>query len=71
MSTDPVITDNEHRKAANRRTAFALFSVAIVFFAGIIATRFVGESTTGIGIMGGAVLLFLVFAIGRNLIDKR
>ena len=71
MSTEPVITDAERRKSANRRTAFTLASIAAVFFAGIIATRFVGEPTTGIGIMGGAALLFLVFAIGRNLIGKR
>ena len=71
MNTEPVITDAERRKAANRRTAFALLSVAVVFFAGIIATHFVDEPMTGIGIMGGAVLLFLVLAIGRNLIGKR
>ena len=71
MNSEPVITDAGRRKVANRRTAFALASIAVVFFAGIIATRFVDEPTTGIGIMGGAVLLFLVFAIGRNLIDKR
>ena len=71
MSPEPHMTDAERRKAANRRTAFALASIAVVFFAGIIATRFAGEPTTGIGIMGGAALLFLVVAIGRNLIDKR
>ena len=71
MNTGHAPVDAEHRKAANRRTALALASIAAVFFAGIIATRFVGEATTGIAIMGGAVLLFLVFAIGRNLIDKR
>ena len=71
MSSAPVIGDAERRKSANRRTALALFSVAAVFFAGIIVTRFVGEPATGLSIMGGAVLLFLVFAIGRNLIGRR
>jgi small neutral amino acid transporter SnatA (MarC family) len=71
MSVEPAAAEARRRKAANRRTAFALASIAAVFFAGIIATRFIGEPTTGIGIMGGAVLLFLVFAIGRNLISRR
>ena len=71
MSDDRTLMDAARRKAANRRTAFTLASIAVVFFAGIIATRLIGEPTTGIGIMGGAVLLFLVLAIGRSLIGKR
>ena len=64
-------TGPERRRVANRRTAFALLAIAVLFFVGIIATRFVGEAATGISVMGGAVLLFLIIAIGRNLIDKR
>ena len=38
-----------------------------VFFVGIIAAQFIGGPATGIGVVGAAVLLFLVVAIGRNL----
>jgi hypothetical protein len=54
-------------KASNRTTALVLASIAILFFVGIIATKFMGGPVTGIGIVGTAVLLFLVIAIGRNL----
>ena len=54
-------------RASNRRTASILASIAAVFFAGIIAMRWMGGGTVGIGIMSMAVLLFLVVAIGRNL----
>jgi hypothetical protein len=54
-------------KSANRTTALVLASIAVVFFVGIIATKFMGGPVTGIGIVGSAVLLFLVVAIGRNL----
>ena len=53
-------------RTSNRRIAWTLASIATVFFAGIIATRWVG-GTIGIGVLGAAVLLFLVIAIGRNL----
>jgi uncharacterized membrane protein (DUF4010 family) len=53
-------------RVANRRTAWILLLVAIVFFAGIIGTRWIG-GTVGIGVMGTLALLFLVVAIGRNL----
>ena len=58
-------------RAAHRRTALILAGIAIVFFVGIMATRFMGGPVTGIGILGSAVLLFLVVAIGRNLRDKQ
>ena len=58
-------------RASNRRTALILLSIAAVFFAGIIATRWMGGRTIGIGVMGTLVLLFLVVAIGRNLRSKR
>jgi hypothetical protein len=58
-------------RAQNRRTAFVLLSIAIVFFVGIIATKFMGGPATGIGVVGSAVLLYLVVAIGRNLRSKR
>ena len=54
-------------KASNRRTALTLASIAAVFFVGIMASKFMGGYTTGIGVVGTAVLLYLVVAIGRNL----
>jgi len=58
-------------RASNRKTALVLASIAAVFFAGIIATRWMGGEAVGIGIMSTVVLLFLVVAIGRNLRSKR
>ena len=58
-------------RAANRRTAFTLLAIAVVFFGGIIATKFMGGPATGISVVGAAVLLYLVVAIGRNLRDRR
>jgi uncharacterized membrane protein len=54
-------------RAANLRTAWVLASIAAVFFVGIIASKFLGTPATSISVIGGAVLLFLVVAIGRNL----
>jgi hypothetical protein len=54
-------------KSSNRTTALVLASIAVVFFVGIIATKFMGGPAMGIGIVGTAVLLYLVVAIGRNL----
>jgi len=53
-------------RASNRRTALILAAIAAVFFAGIIATRWMGGEAVGIGIMSVVVILFLVVAIGRN-----
>ena len=54
-------------RRANVRTALVLASIAIVFFFGILAAKFMGDTSTGITVLGSAVLLFLVLAIGRNL----
>jgi len=54
------------RNPANVRTAIVLLSIALVFFFGIMATRLMG-GVSGIAVMGTAVLLFLVVAIGRHL----
>ena len=71
-ANSPLVGDQGVRlRAANRRTALVLAGIAIVFFLGIMATRFMGGPITGIGILGSAVLLFLVVAIGRNLRDKQ
>jgi hypothetical protein len=69
MNVEPPRTDGDRAKlrAANLRTAIVLASIAAVFFVGIIASKFLGTPATSISVIGGAVLLFLVVAIGRNL----
>jgi uncharacterized membrane protein (DUF485 family) len=59
--------DVERRKAANVRTALVFASIAVVFFVGIIVAHAFAGPLIGVAVMGAAVLLFLVFAIGRNL----
>jgi hypothetical protein len=54
-------------RAANKRTALILASIAVVFFAGIIFAKFMGDGDSGMTVLGVAVLLFLVLAIGRNI----
>ncbi len=54
-------------RRSNLRLALTLGSIAIVFFAGIIAAQFMGGYETGMTVLGAAVLLFLVVAIGRSL----
>jgi hypothetical protein len=73
MPPDPLpkTHDAAGLRMANRKTALVLTAIAVIFFVGIIATKFVGGPRMGIGILGSAVLLFLVVAIGRNLRDKR
>jgi hypothetical protein len=64
------MTDTERRKAANVRTALVFASIAVVFFVGIIVAHAYGGPLVGVAVMGVAVLVFLVFAIGRNLRSK-
>jgi uncharacterized membrane protein YoaK (UPF0700 family) len=54
-------------KAANRRTGLILLSIVLMFFFGAIGSRLIGSSTLSIAVLGSAVLLFLVVAIGRHL----
>ena len=58
-------------RAANVRTAAVLFAIAFVFFGGFIVSRFFGDTATGMTVIGLAVLLFLVVAIGRNLRSRQ
>ncbi len=67
----PAIDPAQQLRTSNRRTAIVLLSIAIAFFVGIIATKWMGGPAVGIGVMGAAVLLFLVVAIGRNLRSKQ
>ena len=59
--TDPRLRNS------NVRTALTLASIAAVFFFGIIAAKLSGDASTGMTVLGAAVLLFLALAIGRNL----
>ncbi|MET0203606.1 MAG: hypothetical protein ABW071_02050 [Casimicrobiaceae bacterium] len=61
------IDSGSRQRAANRRTAALLFAIVAVFFVGIVASRFIGDTATGMTVIGLAVLLFLIVAIGRNL----
>ena len=54
-------------RASAVRTALVRASIAAVFFFGIIASHWIGGDTVRIGVVGGAVLLFLLFGIGRHL----
>jgi hypothetical protein len=58
----------ERIRRANVRTALVLASIAVVFFVGILAVKLMGDTSTGMTVLGSAVLLFLALAIGRNLL---
>ena len=58
-------------RASNRRTALVLAAIAATFFVGVIGSKFLGGQAMGLSVLGIAVLLFLVTAIGRNLSSKR
>ena len=59
--------DADRLKTANRRTGLLLFAIALLFFVGIIASRFIESPLVSTGVVGGAVLLYLIVAIGRHL----
>jgi small neutral amino acid transporter SnatA (MarC family) len=67
MTNDPPLRDAERLKTANRRTGLVLLAIVLVFFFGIILSRFIDSPAVSIGVVGGAVLLYLVVAIGRHL----
>ncbi|MFI4888475.1 MAG: cytochrome oxidase small assembly protein [Burkholderiales bacterium] len=67
MADDPARGDAERLKTANRRTGLVLLAIVLVFFFGIILSRFIDSPAVSIGVVGGAVLLYLVVAIGRHL----
>ena len=54
-------------RAANRRTGLVLLAIALLFFFGIIASRLIESEAVSIAVVGGAILLYLVVAIGRHL----
>ena len=61
------VADAARLKAANRRTGLLLAAIALLFFVGIIASRFIDSPLVSTGVVGGAVLLYLIVAIGRHL----
>jgi amino acid transporter len=54
------------QRRANLRTALTLLSIAVVFFGGIIFAQYSGGSAAGIGMLGLAIVGFLLVAILRN-----
>jgi hypothetical protein len=63
-------SDKPSVRTSNLRTALILLSIALVFFFGIIFARLIGDASTGMSVIGFAVLLFLAVSIGRNLRRK-
>ena len=53
-------------RAANRRTALILVSIAAVFFGGIIASQYTGGNAVGIGVVGLAIIGFLLVTVARR-----
>ncbi len=58
---------NADLRAANKRTALVLASIALVFFAGIVFAKWMGDGDSGVTVLGVAVLLFLAFAVVRSI----
>jgi len=66
VPTRPRSADPARLRAVNLRTAAILFTIALVFFAGIIVSHYLGGATAGISVLAIAIVLYLVVAIGRN-----
>ena len=64
-------SDKPNVRGANLRTALILLSIALVFFFGIIFAKYVGDASTGMTVIGFAILLFLVVTIGRSVRRKK
>lgn len=55
------------QRGVNLRTALILLSIAAVFFGGIIASQYTGGNAVGIGVLGFAIIGFLLVTVGRKL----
>ncbi|HEX8740933.1 MAG TPA: hypothetical protein VF925_12425 [Casimicrobiaceae bacterium] len=55
------------RRAAARRTGFGLLLVALIFFFGFIASRLWLSPDVSITVVGAAVVVFVIVAVGRHL----
>ena len=62
-------TDEAKRtqRSASLRTALILVSIAAVFFGGIIVSQYFGGNAVGIGVVGLAIIGFLLVTVGRRL----
>jgi hypothetical protein len=58
--------DAARLRSVNLRTAAILFAIALVFFAGIIVSHYLGGAAAGISVLAIAIVLYLMVAIGRN-----
>jgi small neutral amino acid transporter SnatA (MarC family) len=67
MAVEPGPDDAARQRAAVRRTGLLLLAIALLFFFGVIASRFIDSPIVSIAVVGGAMLLYLVVAIGRHL----
>jgi len=56
--------------ARNVRTAVVFLSVALVFFVGVFAARWLGTDA-GLALLGTAMVAFLVVAIGYSVRSRR
>ena len=60
VPTRPRSADRARLRAVNLRTAAILFTIALVFFAGIIVSHYLGGVAAGMSVLGIAVVLYLV-----------
>ena len=64
-------TDTARLRAVNLRTAAILTAIALVFFAGIIVSHYLGGVAAGMSVLAIAIVLYLVVAIGRNVGSRK
>lgn len=58
--------DPTHARRSNRRVAWRLFALALVFFAGIVVSRLTGNAQNGLIVVGAGLFFFLAATIGRH-----
>ena len=66
VPTRPRSADPARLRAVNLRTAAILFTIALVFFAGIIVSHYLGGVAAGMSVRAIAIALYLAVAIGGN-----
>jgi len=60
------VSGNASTRRMNMRTALILLCVALIFFCGIILAQSLRTLSVGVTVLGLAIFVFLVVAIGRN-----
>ena len=67
-------TDRDAQAARQRRSnvrlALILVSIAVAFFVGAIAARYMGGLEAGMSILGFCAFMLMIFAIVRNVRDR-